>query len=402
MSIRIRAVAEQIQTETNRIREDIVGLRRHLHQHPELSWKEFQTAERIALMLQEEGLSVNREVCGTGLVADLEGVADGKTIAIRADMDALPIHDDKDVPYASRVAGAMHACGHDCHMSMAVGVAKVLKSLRGFPGRVRFIFQPSEEAVPSGACEMVKAGVMDGVDGVLAFHVDPEIPAGKIGLRSGVLTAHCSEFNLSLFGKGGHAARPHQAVDTVYLSARILSALYDIVGERSQPFVPAVLTVGKISGGTKSNIIPEVVEISGSIRTVDEQSYEEITARIEEKVRALTRSAGGRYKLHFPSPVPSVVNDSGVIHRVKEIVTAVWSQDRIVDIRNVSMGGEDFSWYLTKAPGALIRLGARKDSGEITYLHTNNFDIDERALPLGVTLMTMLVLEYLKGHKSFL
>ncbi len=394
-------IYRDLQQQAESLNKDIIANRRYLHQYPELSWKETRTAEFLIAKLQEIDLSVNAEVCGTGVVAELKGARPGPTLAIRADMDALPIHDSKDAPYASRVPGIMHACGHDCHMAMALGVANVLSRIsRRFPGKVRFVFQPCEEATPSGAHEMVNAGVMDGVDGVLAFHVDPELPVGKIGLRTGVLTAHCTEFSLRIFGRSGHAARPHQAIDTIHLSNRVLSALYDLVAERSQPFVPAVLTVGKMAGGTKANVIPDVVDIAGTIRTLDARSQAEMVNALDAKVRAIVHAVGGRYQLEFPMPVPSVVNDAGLINMVREVVASQWSDERITNIDKVSMGGEDFSWYLTKTRGALIRLGAKKPGCEVTFLHTNDFDVDERALPFGVSLMSMLVWRYLHAGAS--
>ncbi len=383
------------------LQEEIVQFRRTFHQFPEPGWKEVKTAERITNALSEDGLDVNSGFCGTGIVAEFKGSDNGKTVAVRADMDALPMYDAKDVPYASKIAGFMHACGHDSHMAMAIGVAKVLKRLKmQVPGNVRFIFQPSEESTPSGAHELVKAGVMDGVDSVFAFHVDPEIPAGKIGLRKGVLTAYCNEIKLTIVGKSGHAARPHQAIDTIFLSNQVLSALYDIVGNRTQTFTPAVLSIGKIEGGTKANIIPERVEIFGTIRTLDEQSRQEILAAINDRVHAITHLAGGSYQLEILESIPSVINDSRLTDLVRQEALTMLNNDSIVNIKDVSLGGEDFSWFLTKAPGVLIRLGVRKKSDDIRFLHTHNFDIDERALPLGVALMSQMVIKVLLNSDS--
>ncbi|MFQ5602100.1 MAG: M20 family metallopeptidase [bacterium] len=393
---------KQIQNLANDITDEIINLRRYFHQYPELSWKEHKTATHLREILVAEGLRVKSGICGTGLVAELNGQAAGKTLAIRSDMDGLPMYDAKDVSFASKVTGVMHACGHDAHMAMAVGAARVLNRL-GFElsGNVRFIFQPSEEAAPSGASELVKEGVMQDVDSIVAFHVDPEMPVGKIGLRAGILTAHCNEFNLTILGKSGHAARPHQAIDTIHLSNRVMSALYEITAKRTQTFSPAVLSIGKIGGGSKANIIPERVDIQGTIRTVDEQSQNEILSAIEESVHAITRSAGGTYQLEFLSPVPSVVNDPQITQLIREAAASVLQEDNIVEIQNVSMGGEDFSWYLKNTPGALIRLGVHKEGEEIRYLHTHHFDIDEQALPIGVALMCQIVLYYFSDSNPF-
>ena len=384
---------ETIREIANRLAPEIVALRRTFHQYPELSWKERKTSERIREALLADGLEMEREVCPPGLVAEIRGTDGGKTVAVRADMDALPMHDAKEVPYASKVPGVMHACGHDCHMAIAIGVAKTLRRLEAtWPGKVRFIFQPSEETTPSGAEEMVKAGVMEGVDEIFAFHVAPEIPAGKVGVREGVLTAYCTEFNLSVFGRSGHAARPHQSVDTVFLSSRVLSALYEIVPSRTEPFIPAVLSVGKVVGGTKANVIPERVDIAGSVRTIDEFTRNEILSAMEDRVAAITRMYGGSYQLEFPPPIPSVVNDPTLSRAVRRLAVELLSESGVHEIEKVSMGGEDFSWYLTKAPGMLIRLGARTEGQAVRYLHTHDFDVDERALPVGVALMAAIVL----------
>ncbi|TDI98811.1 MAG: amidohydrolase [Caldithrix sp.] len=391
-----RVLIDKIQKLTDELEPEIVALRRVFHQSPELSWKEFETAKRIVAILEEEGLQVQNGVCGTGVVAEIQGNREGKTIAVRADMDALPMQDAKEVSYASKVPGVMHACGHDSHMAIAIGVAKILKRFEGsFAGKIRFIFQPCEEAFPSGAHELVKKGVMQGVDSILALHVDPEIEAGKIGLRKGALTANAGEFKLSIFGKSGHAARPHQAIDTIYLSNQIMTSLYDIVGNRKQSHLPAVLTLGKIAGGIKSNVIPERVDIGGTIRTVDMQTNDEIVNQIERRVRTITQAAGATYSLEFPGLIPSVNNDANLIGLVRDVGNSILGQDEIVDIANISMGGEDFSRYLDRAPGALIRLGARKPGDQVRYLHTHSFDIDERAIPIGMSIIALSVLKFL-------
>jgi amidohydrolase len=397
----ITAIAREIQSLSEHLKDELIQLRRAFHQHPELSWKEFQTTRRISEILHSEGLSVRPGISRTGLIADLSPKRDGRTLAIRADLDGLPMYDAKDVPYASKVEGVMHACGHDVHCAIATGVAKVLKRLDAeLPGRVRFIFQPSEEATPSGAHELVKSGCMEGVDAILAYHVDPEIDVGKIGLREGVLTAYCNEFRLAVLGKSGHAARPQHGIDAIYLGHRVIGALYDLVPSRSRNMIPAVLSLGKVAGGTKANIIPERVEIAGTVRTIDEQSRGEVLDAMEKRVRAITESVGGSFELEFLDHVPSVVNEVELTGLVRSVASECHGNDNIVEIQEVSLGGEDFSWFLTKAPGALIRLGARRPAEEIRYLHTHDFDIDERAIPHGVALMATAAVKYLLNEKA--
>jgi len=329
-------------------------------------------------------------------MADFEGDSAGKTIAVRADMDALPIQDQKQCDYASKNPGVIHACGHDCHMAIAIGVVKTLRQLDiEVPGTVRFLFQPSEEATPSGASEMVKAGVMDGVEKIVAFHVDPEVPAGTIGLREGTLTADCSEFRLSIIGKSGHAARPHQAIDSIFTANQVMSSLYQIVGDRQNSFKPAVVSIGAVQGGTKANVLPERVDLRGTIRTVDEEIRLEIQTEIEKRVGSICLNMGATYQLGYLPPIPSVKNNPEMIQGIKQLVSNLNGFVDVVEIEKISMGGEDFSWFLTKAPGSLIRLGARMSPDEVRFLHTSNFDIDERALAAGTILMTMIILKYL-------
>ena len=399
MNQKAEGLATQIRDISDSLKDELIRLRRSFHQHPELSWKEFKTTERISKILYAEGLRVRPGVGKTGLIADLAGSNEGRTVAIRADLDGLPMYDAKEVPYASQVDGVMHACGHDVHMAIAIGVAKVLNRMGPeVSGRVRFIFQPSEEATPSGAHEMVNAGAMNEVDAVLAFHVDPEIEAGKIGLRQGVLTAHCAEFRLAVLGKSGHAARPHQAIDAIFLGNQVIGALYDIIANRTQNMVPAVLSVGKVVGGTKANIIPERVDIAGTIRTIDDQTRREVFDAMDKRAKSITESAGAKYELEFLEPVPSVVNDDELTNLFRDVAHRFFGPEKTVEIEKTSMGGEDFSWFLTRAPGTLIRLGARKPADEIRFLHTHDFDVDESAIPFGVAIMATSVLQYLTGE----
>ena len=391
-------LTEEFKALARSIEDEVIHLRRELHQYPELSWKEFKTAAILTELLRDAGLDVREGICSTGIVAEIDTGQPGNTIAVRADMDALPMNDDKEVPYASRVPGSMHACGHDAHMAMAFGVAKVFqKANPPLTGKIRFIFQPSEEAAPSGAEELVKENVMEGVDRIFAFHVDPEIEVGRIGLRSGMLTATCNEFHMTLHGKSGHGARPHQSIDTIYIASQVLPALYDIVNSRSQPYIPAVLSVGQIHGGTKANVIPERVQISGTLRTIDPKSSNEIFDAIEERVSAITRAAGGHFQIEFTQNIPGVFNDHGCIEAIRDVFSELYGNDNVVSIKSVSMGGEDFSWYLSKAPGALIRLGSRTPGTEVRYLHTNDFDIDERALAFGIEVMCSVVADALQS-----
>ncbi len=376
----------------------IVDLRRHFHRNPELSWQEEKTSAHLRHLLAEDGVEVSTDLCPPGLVATLHGAGTGPTIAIRADMDALPLQETNDVPYASQEPEVMHACGHDCHMAMLYGVARVLKASNvEFAGKVKFIFQPCEESLPSGASKLVQAGALDDVDVIYAYHVDPEIAAGKIGLRSGALTAQCNEFTLTLRGSSGHAARPHQAVDTIYLGSKILDALYEAAALRAEPLRPAVLAVGKIVGGRKANVVADELTLAGTVRTLGERDWLDMKERFERIVAMMAESFGASARFEFGEPIPAVYNDPALISVVRTVATDMIGPENIVDIPNVSMGGEDFAWYLTKAPGALIRLGVRRGDHPVTPLHSSDFDVDESALPLGVSLMAKTVIEFFAG-----
>jgi len=286
-------------------------------------------------------------------------------------------------------------------MAMLYGVAKVLKDAAiEFPGCVKFIFQPCEESMPSGASKLVEAGVVDDVDAIFAYHVDPEIPAGKIGLRTGVLTACCSEFTLTLTGRSGHAARPHQAIDANYVGLKVVDALYDIVGNRAEPFVPAVMTIGLMEGGRKANVVSDEFKIGGTIRTLDQASWLDIKNKIERRVASIADSYGAGWDLKFLQPIPSVRNDAALIATARGVAETALGRGNIVELSKVSMGGEDFAWYLTRVRGALIRLGVRREASPVVPLHASNFDVAEKALPLGTSLMAKIAVAFLRRSRE--
>ncbi len=382
------------------MRDLIVHVRRHLHAHPELGFEEHDTAEFIREVLEAHGFEVNAPLAGTGLYVDIEGAEPGPTIAYRADIDALPIPDKKEVSYASSNPKTAHLCGHDAHTAIAVGIALLLKKHTDvLCGRVRVFFQPAEEKTPSGAPEMIADGVLKDVQAVYAIHVDSSHPVGTFGLRSGALTASSDSFTAKVIGAStGHSARPHEVDDTVWIANQIVNSLYQIVGRIQDTRSPAVLTVCRFNAGEALNVIPDEVEFGGTIRTITSEDRTLLTEQIKRTVRKF----GEMYdvetisNIHYGSP--PVRNDQELINLAGSVISRELGRDALHWIPRPSMGGEDFAHYLTHVPGALIRLGT-SDGPETSYpLHDSNFDISEDALPIGVHLMSKILIETLNSH----
>ncbi len=372
----------------------LVDIRRRLHQYPELGFQERQTADYIAGLLASFGLKPRVGVGKTGVVADM---GDGHPIvALRADMDALPIQEDNDIPYASRNPGVMHACGHDVHMAALIGAAMLLKE-RTFPGTVRFIFQPSEEGQDeeglSGAMRMVAEGVMDGVSAVFGMHVDDEAYAGTAGVRPGPVMAAADAFRIVVRGRGGHGAYPHKGVDPILLAAQVVVALNHVVSRRVSPLDSGVISIGSIHGGTKSNIIPDQVEIKGTVRSFKPEVRDALFAGIR-RAGEVARALGGDYELSIQDGYPPTVNDPALTALAQEVGRDLLG-DRFGD-QPVEMGAEDFSIFAAKAPGCYLRLGVRGHGQPLRAIHTSRFDVDETALAVGAALFAALALARLR------
>lgn len=372
----------------------LVDIRRRLHQYPELGFQERQTADYIAGLLASLGLKPRVGVGKTGVVADM---GDGHPIvALRADMDALPIQEENNVPYASRNPGVMHACGHDVHMAALVGSAMLLKE-RTFPGTVRFIFQPSEEGQDeeglSGAMRMVAEGVMDGVSAIFGLHVDDEAYAGTAGVRPGPVMAAADAFRIVVRGQGGHGAYPHKGVDPILLAAQVVVALNHVVSRRVSPLDSGVISIGGIHGGTKSNIIPDQVEIKGTVRSFKPEVRDVLFAGIRRACE-VARALGGDYELSIQDGYPPTVNDPALTALAQEVGRDLLG-DRFGD-QPVEMGAEDFSIFAAKAPGCYLRLGVRGHGQPLRAIHTSRFDVDETALAVGAALFAALALARLR------
>lgn len=391
MSVTSETLLERVEERIQDRHSEFVEFRRHLHAHPELSRQEFQTTRKIRERLEALGLEVFVREEGTGLYADLTppGFDPDRhpTIAIRADIDALPILELNEVPYASRHEGVMHACGHDVHTATVFGTGAGLVAAREhLPGRIRLIFQHAEESVPGGAIDMVEFGAVDGVDAVLALHCDPSLPVGQIGVRPGAFTASIDTFEMTVRGKGGHGARPHEAVDPIFVTTQIAAALYQACGRHFDARQPFVLTIGSIHGGSVPNVIPEEVRITGSVRTISRDHREEVEAFMHRIAGGVCATYGAGYELEIVRGAPSVHNDPHVTRVFAEIGAELLGDSNVYRIPLPSMGGEDYSFYLERVPGAMFRLGTN-DGGPRHPLHSPHFDIDERAIAIGARIL---------------
>jgi amidohydrolase len=384
--------------------EGWIRVRRHLHSHPEPSREEYRTTEYLAHHLGEAGLRLRIAPSGRGLMAEPEGLDGLPRVAFRADIDALRITDAKSVPYRSCHDGIMHACGHDAHATMALGSALALWQARDAfrtPIAWRAIFQPAEE-VSEGAEEMVAAGALEDVHSIVALHVDPELSVGRVGYRVGPLTAACQEVRMVVRGVGGHAARPHLAVDPIAVAAQLVTSLYQSLPRSVDARDPSVVTFGCIRGGTSPNIIPDEVELLGTIRTLSDRSAAQVEERITQVARGLSTASRCTIEVDFRRGTASVVNDPEVTAACIQAAGHVVGPSRLEEIRLPSMGGEDFSGYLKQARGCLLRLGVASLDRPRHALHSPHFDIDEGALIIGAKVLahSVVLLSMHQGSRT--
>lgn len=376
----------------------LVAMRRDFHRHPELAFQEFRTAEKLAMHLRNLGLEVQTGIATTGVVARLKGAKPGKTVMVRADIDALPIHEATGAPYASENPGVMHACGHDGHAAVAAHVATLLSEMKDqLEGNVVFVFQPAEEIV-GGARPMIEAGVMEGVDRVVGLHLYSLLPAGTVGVRPGPSMAAADAFTLTVHGKGTHAAMPHEGVDTVLISAHIITALQSLVSRETDPVGTSVITIATLTAGEGAhNIIPETATLKGTLRTFDASLRAKLVRRIEEVATGIARAMGGSAEIAWRDGSPAVVNDPELTQRFRALANEVVGPAKVLETPPV-MGGDDMAEFLNRAPGVYFWVGAGDPAtGKNQPHHHPRFDIDdERSLPVAVELLARATLEFLK------
>ena len=384
----------RIRREIQELQPTIVELRRRLHQKPELGFREHLTAELISQKLQEWGIEHQTGIAQTGIVATIHGDKPGKVLAIRADMDALPIQEQNDVPYRSQHDGVMHACGHDGHTAIALSTAFYLSQHRqDFTGTVKIIFQPAEEG-PGGAKPMIEAGVLQNpqVDAIVGLHLWNNLPLGTVGVRNGALMAATESFRCTIQGKGGHGAIPQQTVDSILVAAHIVTALQTIVARNVSPLESAVVTVGEIHAGTAVNVIADTAYLSGTVRYFNPALGELIPQRLEQVIAGVCQIHGATYKLDYQRHYPAVINDAKIAELVRSVAEGVIETPLGIVPECQTMGGEDMSFFLEAVPGCYFFLGSANPDKDLAYPHHHpRFNFDETALGMGVEIFVRFV-----------
>ncbi|MEX1239452.1 MAG: M20 family metallopeptidase [Cyclobacteriaceae bacterium] len=392
---------EQIKSFSELYSKEVIEARRHLHENPELSYQEYNTVKYVAEKLQSFGITVREGVATTGLIAEIKGKnPERKSIALRADMDALPIGETNDVPYKSRVSGVMHACGHDVHTASLLGTAKILYSVKDqFEGTVRMLFQPGEEKNPGGASYMIRDGALKNPQpsGIIGQHVFPLLQVGKIGFREGIYMASCDEIYLKVIGKGGHAAAPDLAVDPILIASHIIIALQQIISRNANPKQPTVLSFGNIIGKGATNIIPNEVNIAGTFRAMNEEWRAAALKKIRTMAETMAEGMGAKCEVEISRGYPYLENNPELTRRIRNAARDYVGPENVVDL-DITLGAEDFSYYSQVIPASFYRLGTSNPAKGITsYVHTPTFDIDEDALKIGPGLMAWMAVKELAG-----
>ena len=385
--------------EANRIKDELITIRRDLHEHPELGFEEKRTSEKIKEFLTKEGIPYV-EVAKTGVCGIIKGEKkdNNRVIGLRADMDALPIQDKKVCSYSSKVPGKMHACGHDAHTTILLGVARILnKNKRLFGGCVKLFFEPAEETV-GGAPFMIKEGVLENprVDAIVGLHVTEDLDYGKIRIKSGVVNAASNPYKIKIKGRGGHGAAPHTTIDPIVIASNVVMALQTIVSREIAPVNPSVITVGSINGGTAQYVIPEEVEITGIIRTLTKEDREYVVRRFKELVTGICRGMRGECDIYIEEGYPCLYNNATMVERVKYVGKELLGVENVVEQKHPSMGVESFAFFAMERTSAFYYLGTgNRTKGTDKAAHSNLFDIDEDAIPLGVAMQCGIAYDYL-------
>lgn len=394
-------MGNSIKSHSEALIDELKSIRHSIHSHPELSFQEHRTATLIEDKLKELGLQPKR-IAGTGVWAMIEGNGkSNRVLALRADMDALPIQEKSDKPYASTVPGVMHACGHDVHTTSLLGAAELLVKYKDqIDGRIKLIFQPGEEKLPGGASLLIKEGILENprVDAIIGQHVMPFIPAGKVGFRKGLYMASTDEIYITITGKGGHGAMPHLCIDPIATASQMIVALQQIVSRKAKPILPTVLTFGKInSEGGATNVIPDRVFLEGTLRTLDENWRKECKELIRKIAVNTAEAYGATIEVNIEDGYPFLKNDETLSEQMKLSAEEYLGKDNVENL-DIWMAAEDFAFYSHHVPACFYRLGTRNEEKGITSaVHTNTFDIDEEALPIGAGLMAHLAIHYFKS-----
>lgn len=382
----------QIQTLAAKYFETYKQIRHYLHAHPELSYKEYNTAAFVKGELDKLGIPY-QAMAETGVIAVLEGRPSDRVVALRADMDALPIQEENAVPYASTIPGVMHACGHDVHTTCLLGAARILHELKDqWDGKIKLIFQPGEERNPGGASILIREGVLENPrpQHIIGLHVHPLLETGKVSFAPGKVMASADEIFITVRGKGGHAAKPYLTADTILTASQLIVALQQLISRNNNPFSPSVLSICSIQGGFTTNVIPSEVKLMGTFRAMDESWRKEAHLRIHEIAAGIAQAMGASIDVHIDLGYPSVVNDATLTPQVKALASDYMGATQVEDME-LSMGAEDFGYYTQEIPGCFFRLGTgNKAKGITSNVHTPTFDVDERSIQTGMGMMAFL------------
>jgi amidohydrolase len=373
----------------------LIEIRRHLHSHPELSGQEYQTSAYVAGVLSSSGLQIREAIGKTGVLGEIKGQGtDPRLLAIRTDMDALPIQETTGLEYTSRQPGIMHACGHDVHTTVGLGTAMILAELQeALAGNIRFLFQPAEE-IAQGARWMIQDGAMEQVNAILSLHVFPSIPAGSIAVRYGALTAAADDLEITIIGESGHGARPHEAVDAIWIASQVITTLQQAISRTQNPLRPVVLTIGQITGGRAPNVIADQVQLRGTVRSLHPETSANLPEWIEQIIASVCQPYGARYCLNYQRGVPSVQNAAGLSQLIELAAQEAWGCEHVQILTEASLGSEDFSLYLEHAPGSMFRLGVGHKEKFNYPLHHPQFEVDESAIVAGVVTMAYAAYKY--------
>lgn len=380
----------------------VISMRRTFHKIPEASFGEYRTQAKVCSLLKQASIAFKSPVAGTGVVGMVRGGA-GATIAIRTDMDALELCEKTGLPFASRHAGFMHACGHDAHMAMVIGAGLVLKAMRkDLPGNVKLIFQPAEEKAPGGAVGMIKAGVLKvpEVSALLGIHLWHPVREGQVGLNSGPMSAAADDFRVIIRGKGGHGARPHEVVDSVVVAAEFITALQTIVSRRVDPMESAVITVGKIRGGSRFNVIAPEVEMEGTARTRSRSLRRQVPKMMRDILKHICQAHGAAGKLEYIWGYPAIMSDENLTRVARGACSEIIGKRNVIATRGFEMGGEDISYFAEKVPTTVIFMGVGRKSGRGYPIHHPEFDFDEKVLRIGVSALALSALRYLEEKRG--
>ena len=379
--------------------DELINIRRRIHAHPELSGLENQTAILISGYLRNIGWRVTESVGRTGVIAEF-GPKDKGFIGLRVDMDALPIFENTNLSFSSKVDGVMHACGHDLHISIGLGVAKIIRDLQLNFG-TRIIFQPAEE-IASGARWMIHDGATNGLNQILGVHVFPELSVGTVGIKDGSLTAAAGEIQVEIQGKSGHGARPHEGVDAIWVASKIISGIQELITRKLNPLDPVVITFGKINGGNAYNILAEKVNLIGTVRCTNLKVFKGIGSWLNKNISSIANTCGAKAKIKFREITPPVNNNIDINRVIRESAIQILGQRNVVELQKSSLGAEDFAEFLNEVPGAMFRLGVSSEKG-CAPLHSSKFDPDERAIAVGIKVITESIVKLnneLKGKSA--